>query len=876
MPESFFTLTIESISRNLNTDVNKGLSNHDATSRLQQHGANNLPDSRSASVLKIFLGQFSDFMIVILIGAAVISGFIGESEDTLAIITIVLLNAILGFVQEYRAEKALKALRAMTVTKASVLRDGYWQQIDAEVIVPGDIISLEAGGLVPADLRLTETHQLQINESVLTGESNPVEKDTTVITDNQTIVADQRNMAFKGTVTMAGRGIGIVTATGQQTELGRIASLLTEPVTPKSPLQIRLSQFGKQIAIVVLILCGLIFAAGVAKGEDHLKMFLTALSLAVAAIPEALPAVITVLLSLGARRMSRHNALIRRLPAVETLGSVTYICSDKTGTLTENKMRVVAFGIGGEIIKNLATKISDHHRSLIGKLLALSNDTVTGPSGEIAGEPTETALCEAAANMGFHKIALSSEYPRVCELAFSSERMMMTTVHQTADGFLVFSKGSPEVILAKCQFEEGSELGMDVLRPILLDHISSMASQGFRVLGLACKKLSGHNLESGLHGIENDLTLLGFVGLIDPPRSEVFEAIRECHNASIKVVMITGDHPATAVNIGKQLGLFDPESHEPNQILTGKQLTDLSDEQFVQQITNIRIYARVSPDQKIRIVQALQASGEFVAMTGDGVNDAPALKAANIGVSMGKNGSDVAREASHMVLLDDNFATIVSAIREGRRIYDNIRKFIRYALTGNSGEIWTLMLAPILGLPIPLLPIHILWVNLVTDGLPGLSLASEPCEPGIMMRPPRRPNESVFAHGLWQHVLGVGLLIGLVSLTAQYFMLHTNPKSASTAVFTVLTMSQLFHVLAIRSEHQSLFKMGFLTNKPLLITVLLTASLQAMAIYMPFMNHYLKTSPLAADELVICIGLSAIILLVVEIEKLLRRRHVLS
>ena len=610
------------------------------------------------------------------------------------------------------------------------------------------------------------------------------------------------------------------------------------------------------------------FAVGLLRGEPPLLLFLTAVSLAVAAIPEALPAVVTISLALGATRLAKQHALIRRLPAVETLGSVTCICSDKTGTLTQNRMRVVEIHCAGTATRDWkAAAGSEPLRSLF-TALALSNDANRGPHGRVIGDPTEVALFHAAADAGFDKAVLEAATPRVLELPFDSERKRMTTLHRVGAGAIAYTKGAPESVLPRCTAMSGVDGDEPLPRAAILAAAERMAAEGLRVLAVARREWPALPAAPDPDAVETELVFVGLVGLIDAPRREAKDAVGLCRSAGITPVMITGDHPATARAIARELGIIGPG----DRVLTGAELAQLSDAALAQQVAAIRVYARVDPAQKIRIVEALQRRGEYVAMTGDGVNDAPALKRADIGVAMGKGGTDVAREASSLVLLDDNFATIVGAVREGRRIFDNIRKFIRFVMTGNSGEIWTIFLAPFLGLPIPLLPIHILWVNLVTDGLPGLALAAEPEERDIMRRPPRPPQESVFAHGMWQHMLWVGLLIGAVSLLAQAWAIHSGSAHWRTMAFTVLTLAQLAHVLAIRSERDSLFRQGIMSNLPLLGAVVFTFALQMAAIYAPFMNSVLGTHPLTAVELGVCLALSSVVFVAVEAEKWLVRR----
>jgi Ca2+-transporting ATPase len=825
----------------------QGLSEAEASRRLLEHGRNELPEGRRRGPLVMFLGQFADFMIIVLILAAIVSGLIGEPADSIAIVVIVLLNAVIGFIQEYRAEKAMAALQRMAAPTARVRREGAWREIDAAELVPGDVVELEAGSIVPADLRLLEVARLRHEEAALTGESLPVDKHVQALTDLEAPIAERANMAYKGTLVVHGRGIGGVVATGQGTELGRIAAMISGTQEGQTPLQKRLAEFGRRLAWAVLAICLILFAAGVARGEEITLMFLTAVSLAVAAIPEALPAVVTISLALGAKRMVKQHALIRRLPAVETLGSVTYICSDKTGTLTLNKMRVERTWL-----PEVADQVAFY------RALALNNDCAFTRAGHPKGDPTEVALFLAADGAGYDKHALEERLPRVAELPFDSERKRMTTVHRDEDGWVVFVKGAPESILPLCR-DARDVAGVEA---------ETLAADGLRVMGFAWKRLQDLPAQVGHDTLETDLAFLGLAGLMDPPRPEAKRAVAECKAAGIMPVMITGDHPATAATIAHQLGILDGEGA----VMTGRELARLSQAEFEAVVERVRVYARVDPEQKIKIVQALQDKGEFVAMTGDGVNDAPALKRADIGVAMGKIGTDVAREASSLVLLDDNFATIVGAVRQGRRIFDNIRKFVKYTMTSNSGEIWTLFLAPFMGLPIPLLPIHILWINLVTDGLPGLALAVEPAEKGIMQRPPRHPKESIFAHGMWQHILWVGLLMGGASIFTQAWAYHTGSGHWQTMVFTVLTLSQMGHALAIRSERRSLFDLGLASNKPLLYAVLLTFALQMAVVYVPFLNPIFKTAPLSLAELLFCLVLSSVVFLAVEAEKWLLRR----
>ena len=848
---------------------NQGLSADEVRTRLLEHGPNELTETARKTVFMMFLDQFKDFMILVLIAAAVISGIIGEASDTIAIIVIVVLNAVIGFVQEYRAEKAMQLLMKMSAHSALAIRDGNPVTLPATQLVPGDLVILETGGIVPADMRLIEVARMKVEEATLTGESLPTEKHVEPLPDEHLPLGDRKNMAYKGTVVTYGRGTGVVTATGMGTELGKIATLLQKGEEVRTPLQKRLATFSKKLALAVLAICAVIFTVGLLRGEPPLLMLLTAISLAVAAIPEALPAVITISLALGAKKMVAQNALIRKLPAVETLGSVTYVCSDKTGTLTLNKMTVEEVYAGGMLLPADQVEPGSNPELFTG--LALSNDANTDASGTVLGDPTEVALHAVAKLYGFDKKVLERDFPRVAEIPFDSDRKCMTTFHKipadspfkaTGEGACVsFTKGAIDVLLDKAAPFDGGELEKVNDR---------MAADGLRVLGIAMRIWESLPTDMSPKHVETGLTILGLLGMMDPPREEAREAVRLCRTAGIRPVMITGDHPLTARSIATRLGILEDGDEA---VMVGRELEQLSQEEFEKRVESIRVYARVAPEQKLKIIMALQDRGQFVAMTGDGVNDAPALKRADIGVAMGITGTDVSKEAAAMILLDDNFATIVKAVKEGRRIFDNIRKFIKYTMTSNSGEIWTIALAPLLGLPIPLLPIHILWINLVTDGLPGLALAAEPAEKGIMERPPRHPTEGIFAQGLGVHILWVGLLMGAVSLLTQTWFLKTGQAHWQTMVFTVLCLSQMGHVLAIRSERESLFSQGFFSNKPLMGAFVLTFVLQMATIYVPQLNSVFKTTPLTFGQLAVTLALSTVVFLAVELEKLVKRRR---
>jgi len=845
-------MTEDELYKELKTGRN-GLSADESQKRLSQYGHNRLEEKPGKSPLLIFFEQFTNILILILIVAAVISAFIGDLTDTIVILAIVLLNAVIGFFQEYRAERALAALKKLEIPAATIIRDGKHQQIPATEIMPGDIVVLTAGEIVPADIRLIESPNLMIDESSLTGESTPVEKSTNIISE-ETSLADRRNMTFKGTVITYGRGVGVVVTTGMSTELGRIAYLLQETEKIKTPLQIKLDVMGKRLAVAALLLCLIIFIAGVWRGESLQLMSLTAISLAVAAIPESLPAVITIVLALGAYRMSKVNALIRKLPAVETLGCVTAICSDKTGTLTQNKMKVEFIYDGKELKKKWSLDTSD--MNLIFKAMTLCNDASIDSDKGI-GDPTEIALLKAASKLGINKSELEKKYPRINEIPFDSFKKRMTTIHSSPENqeiHLAFMKGSVDSLLDTCSIDSN-------MKEQILRENEKMAADGIRVLAVAYREI-----KKGISTaeVEKEFTFLGLVGMIDPPREEAYEAVKICMKAGIVPIMITGDHPSTAKSIAKRLGI----TNENGQTITGRDMEVLEPAHLNNLLSSVRIFARVSPEDKIRIVSALKEKGHIVAMTGDGVNDAPALKKADIGIAMGITGTDVSKEASDIILRNDNFATIVKAVYEGRVIYDNIRKFIRYMLSTNSGEILTMFFALMIGMPLPILPIQILWINLVTDSFPALALGVEPAEKNVMNRPPRDPKESIFARGLWQHIIWVGLLMSFGTLGVMAWGLkYDDLDHARSMVFFTLAGFQMFHVMAIRSERESIFTLGLLSNKALLGAVVLTFILQLMITYTPILQRIFKTAPLSSIELFICVTISFSVFIAVEVEK---------
>lgn len=890
----------------LNSDLSTGLSTGEANRRLSEYGKNELIERGVKNPWRILWEQVTAVMVLILIAAAVVSLSLGEWDDALVIMIIVVLNAILGFTQEYRAEKAIAALKKLAVPTVRVRRDGEVQEISAQMLVPGDIMLLEAGNKVSADGRLLESVNLQVEEAALTGESEPVEKLTEKLGPSERPVGDRFNMVYMGTVITYGRGTAIVTSTGMNTQIGGIAEMLQTVEREPTPLQRRLDHLGRVLALATLVIIGIVFVLGLLRGEEFELMLLTGISMAVAAIPEGLPAVVTITLALGSRRMLRRNALIRKLPAVETLGSVTVICSDKTGTLTENRMTVTVLDLASEdqdanpaldfrtaiskVERDPQAKAPERNMGLLLKAAALCNDAVLqssrdGDDGlQAIGDPTEAALVVAAAQFGFEKSCLEKSWPRVAEVPFSSERKRMTTIHATAEGlqtpaepwktapYVAFTKGAVDSLLDVTTEvwigDSAVPLGEELFERIGQAN-ERLAKKGQRVLGVAFRPLQElpPTVQNGQ--VEQGLIFVGLIGLLDPPRPEVKQAVATSRSAGIRPIMITGDHPLTAQHIAHELDIADTGHN-----LTGTDLTRMAVDDLRGKVGNVAVFARVSPEHKLNIVEALQRNGEVVAMTGDGVNDAPALKKADIGIAMGQTGTDVSKEAADMVLLDDNFATIVAAIEEGRVIYDNIRKFIKYILSSNTGEILVMLIAPFLGMPLPLLPLQILWINLVTDGLPGLALAVEPAERGTMERPPYRPGESVLSRGIGRQILWIGFLMGVVSLGVGYWSWVNNPDGAwQTMVFTTLTLAQMGNALAIRSSHDSLFRVGLFSNPSMLGAVFLTFLLQLAVIYLPFLQRSFETQPLSAVELAISLFLSTVVFSAVELGKWLKRRQ---
>ncbi|CAN5726417.1 cation-translocating P-type ATPase [soil metagenome] len=890
----------------------EGLSNREALRRQQIYGLNELQEGATRSPWVILWDQFKNIMLLMLIAVALVSLILdlrqgGFPKDAIAIFAIVLLNGLLGYLQEIKAEKALAALKNMTASRVRVMRSGFEQEIDAKSLVPGDVVLLDAGVQVPADGRLLNAANLQVREAALTGEAEAVIKQPQATLSAEAALGDRLNLVFQGTEVLQGRGTVLVTQTGMQTELGRIATLIQSVESEPTPLQQRMTQLGNVLVSGSLALVALVVVIGLLRTGD-LSLFdellEVSLSMAVAVVPEGLPAVITVTLALGTQRMVRRHALIRKLPAVETLGSVTTICSDKTGTLTQNKMVVQQVqtlednyqvtGEGytpqGSILSQEQTVNLDRAPALESLLIAcaLCNDAALSQNGSIwtvLGDPTEGALLALAGKGGFNASKLSRHRDRLAEIPFTSERKRMSVVVQpgeeeayplTSSSPLLFTKGSPELVLERCRFFRGGgeaePLTAEMQQQVLAQN-NAMASRGLRVLGFAMKPLTPPVPLDNLETQEQDLIWLGLVGMLDAPRPEVRSAVAACRQAGIRPVMITGDHPLTAQVIAEDLGIAYPG----DTILTGQELTHLSSDELEHVVSYVSVYARVAPEHKLRIVQALQKRGEFVAMTGDGVNDAPALKQADIGIAMGITGTDVSKEASDMVLLDDNFATIVAATEEGRVVYDNIRRFIKYILGSNIGEVLTIAAAPLMGLGgVPLSPLQILWMNLVTDGVPALALAMEPAEPNVMQRSPHNPRESIFARGLGAYMVRVGILlailtIGLMAWAFQYT--HAagypgDPDTWKTMVFTTLCLAQMGHALAARSDVRLTAQLSPLSNPYVWGAVLLTTGLQVALMYVPVLQQFFGLHPLSGLELAVCFGFSALVFVWLEAEKL--------
>ncbi len=897
----------------LDTEPAQGISEGQAAERLARYGPNAIEGRGGKHPAKILLEQFTSTMVLILIAAAVVSAFLGKPTETIAIAAIVVLFALLGFFQEYRAERAMAALRKMTVPVVRIRRGGAIAEINAQQLVPGDIVLFEAGNIVPADIRLLESANLRTQEAALTGESEPVEKTTAAIDKPDLPLGDRRNMAYMGTTVTYGRGSGVVVRTGMQTELGRIASLIAGPRDTLTPLQQRLNTVGKGLAALGVLVAALVLVMGVLRGEALEEMLLTAVSVAVAVVPEGLPAVVTITLALGAQRMLRRKALIRKLPAVETLGSVTVICSDKTGTLTVNRMTVTIIDVAGHYIELAGA--DDHPARVLARAAApgdflaqhppavrlmlaggaLCNDAslIEDPASDgiaTAGDPTEGALLFAASQAGLTKEEIEAGLPRVAELPFDSERKRMTTVHDLAQApdrlptslkplldfgapLVAFTKGSVDGLLEICSriWDDGHVAELtEEWRTRIQDANDQMAANGMRVLGMALQPLDLLPGGNAAETLERDLILIGLVGMVDPPRPEVKKAVETCRKAGIRPVMITGDHPLTARFIAYDLGIS-----RDGKVRTGQDLGKMSPEELEASVGDVSVFARVAPEHKLRIVEALQRKGHIVAMTGDGINDAPALKRADIGIAMGITGTDVSKEASDMVLLDDNFSTIVSAVEEGRAIYANIRRFVKFSIAGNIGKIIVMLFAPLFGIVVALLPLQLLWLNLLTDGLLGLGLGLEAPEPNAMDKPPRSPQAGFFNRQLLTHMTWVGVLIGVIALGVGVLYFESAAPADrvwQTMIFTSLAFLQIGQALASRSADISIFSLGVRTNPVIFLMILLVIGLQLAAIYTPALVTVFEVTPLSAGNLAVCAALGTLPLIAIELEKTIRRR----
>jgi Ca2+-transporting ATPase len=860
-----------------------GLRQEEAQIRLAQFGPNELVKKKKISRWLLLLEQFKNFLVLILLIVAVIAAIAGETINAILIFAIVLFDGILGFVQEYKAERTMEALKKMAAPTASVLRNSKEIEIAARELVPGDVILLRTGDRIPADGRLMEAINLRIEEAPLTGESTPIEKIREPL-EGEVSVGDRRNMVFMGTAAVYGRGKAIITATGMATEFGKIAAMLQEVEAERTPLQVNIDRLGKWIGIVAIVLSLLIATTVLARGYGLFEMFVWGVALAVAIIPEALPAVMVITLSLAARRMAKRHALIRKLPAVETLGSTTFICSDKTGTLTQDQMTIRRIYTDGKLIAvsgkgyepkgefHLDGKVVEPRQDTALETLlragSLCNDTsLTSVNGiwEIKGDPTEGAFVVAAAKAGLWQEELNSQSPRIDEIPFSSETKRMTTIHQTPQGKIAYSKGAPEVILDSCRYiyDSGEEKQLtDKDKNDILSVGQSMASDALRVLGLAYRRLPANPAVTAT--TEQDMVFIGLAGMIDPPREEVKEAIKICDQAGIKSVMITGDHKLTAIAIAKELGLL-----KEGVAVSGAELDSISDEEFETLVEKIEVYARVSPAHKLRIVEALIKKGHIVAMTGDGVNDAPALKKASIGVAMGITGTDVSKEASDMILTDDNFASIVSAVEEGRTIFANIRKYLVYLLSGNAGAVLALLIALLAGLPVPLTPIMVLFINLLMDGAPATALGAEPPEKGVMQKPPRDPKSSIFNRYALLFIPGVGAWIGAIALLVFIWVLNTTGDltHAMTMFFVSLICLRLCNSLVCRSPTLSLFQIGLFSNKWLIYACALSFLMMLMVLYVPFLRVAFGVIPLSLTDWAIIIPLALTVIILVEIQK---------
>ncbi|TDF98318.1 calcium-translocating P-type ATPase, SERCA-type [Paenibacillus piri] len=895
--KKWYQMTAEEIMQSQQIHPSKGLSSEEARKRLDEHGRNELSEGAKVSPVALFLNQFKDFMVLVLMGATLISGLLGEYLDAITIVAIIIMNGILGFVQEFRAERSLRALKELSAPNAKVLRDGVLSQIPARELVPGDVVFLESGDRVPADLRFIDANSLYAEESALTGESVPVNKHTNALDGEEVPLGDQRNLGFMGTMVTRGTAKGIIVRTGMSTEMGKIADLIQSTESMETPLQHRLEQLGKILIIVALALTVVVVVAGIVHGQEPYGMFLAGVSLAVAAIPEGLPAIVTIALALGVQRMIQRKAIVRKLPSVETLGCASVICSDKTGTLTQNKMTVTHLWLGGHILEVSGDGYDPHgeitsggkhvnirNNQMLRRLLQVSvlcNNAMLveekpevrrkkqpveepGSQWSIKGDPTEGALVVLGAKAGVTQQSMDGLYHRIGEFPFDSERKRMSVLVEHQGGRTVCTKGAPDVLLQQCCYVLWDDRVIPftpTLKQKVLAANEGMAKNALRVLGLAYRDLKISDRSSDEEEVELGLVFIGLTGMIDPPRKEVRDAISQCRRAGIKTVMITGDHQGTAEAIAKQLGIFPAAG---GLALNGQQLNQLSDEELDQRVEDTYVYARVSPEHKLRIVKSLQRNGHVVAMTGDGVNDAPAVKAADIGIAMGINGTDVTKEASSLVLSDDNFASIVAAIEEGRGIYENIRKFIRYLLASNVGEIMTMFLAMMAGLPLPLIPIQILWVNLVTDGLPAMALGVDQAEKDLMQQKPRGSRENIFARRLGWKIISRGLLIGFCTLAAFWIVLQQGPKGdaaalvqAQTVAFATLVMAQLIHVFDCRSS-RSIFHRNPLQNGYLVLAVISSLILMLAVLYIDQLQPIFKTVPLGWKDWIIVLVFAGI------------------
>lgn len=849
-----YRMNIQEVEAKTFTHLDKGLGEEEARIRLQEQGKNELRKKKKSSILSMFFAQFHDPMVIILIIGAIVSIFLQEFIDASIILVVIVLNAIIGVIQEFKAEKAIDALEKLSTPKAYVIRDGFLKEIDSKELVVGDLVELEVGGYIPADMRLVSTTNFKVEESTLTGESEAVEKDATCVYEEEMPIADQKNMVFMSTYVTYGKARGIVVRTGMSSEVGKIARMLDETKEDMTPLQVRLAHLSKILGIISVVICVAMFVVAVLQGRNLFDMLLLSISLAVAAIPEGLPAVVTIVLALGVQVMSKNNAIIRKLHAVETLGSVSVICSDKTGTLTQNKMHVVSTYADGSLQKSNADLL---------KGFCLCNNAVV-TKDEILGEPTETALLSYCEDQQVHKEAMDVRYVRLNEISFDSNRKLMTTIHQYEKSYIAYTKGALEKVLDLCTqvLLDGAVVKLSSYeRNRILEASRKVSSDAQRVLALA-KKTVRSPYEAN---VESKMTFIGFVGLIDPPREEVKQSIALCHSAGIQVVMITGDHPLTAFAIARQLGIAKSEK----QVITGRELDALSEEELAAHVRDYCVYARVTPQHKVRIVDAFKKQELVVAMSGDGVNDAPSLKHADIGIAMGKGGTDVCKQASDMILADDNFATIVEAVEQGRNIYLNIQKAVLYLLSCNLGEIMSLFLA-IVCMPhvvSTLSAIQILWVNLVTDAFPALALGIDPMDKFIMEDKPRDRKESLFAHGGMMFTVLNGMFIGTITLVAFRKGLDVSAAKAQTMAFMVLSLSQLFHSLNLRSRNHSIFTVGVLKNRWLILTMVSGIALQVAVCQLPIFNVLLKTVPLSGESWLLVMGLSASIILINEISK---------